>query len=69
MRRTFTAICCLAAIIAIIAAAERFVPVRTCERCGAAMQPFRMGDPEWYGSPILECTECDSMIETFKARD
>lgn len=69
MKRAFTMLGIVALILLIIAAVERLASPRICERCGARMQPFRPGDPEWSGSPILECTRCDWMIDTNRVKD
>ena len=43
---------------------ERIAPWRhTCELCGGRMQPFKYGDPEWFGCNIDECLDCGSMID------
>lgn len=35
----------------------------TCEFCGGRMQPFKYGDPEWFGCNIDECLDCGRMID------
>ncbi|MFO1096521.1 MAG: hypothetical protein U0992_24920 [Planctomycetaceae bacterium] len=43
---------------------ERLAPWRhTCEFCGGRMQPFKYGDPDWFGCDIDECLDCGCMID------